>query len=240
LTRIDGAIFVISLAKTPINFFTDLPLEIQPKLVRFLQEGEIQPLGENHPIKTDVRIVAATNADLEQMVADGTFREDLYYRLNIIRLHVPPLKDRRSGIPALINHYVKVYSEKFDRRNITFAPPTIDILTVCEWQGNVRQLCNEIQRIIARAEDDSTITPEDISPELRTMPAAKPENIAKESLDYLDPQLPNAIEQLEKTMFTSVLERKNYNVSRSAKELGITRRGLQLKLGRYNFKRHSI
>src|SRR5207248_6121126 len=152
----------------------DLPLDVQPKLLRFLQEGEIQPLGEQRPQKVDVRIIAATNTDLEGMVADGRFREDLYYRLNVIRLRVPPLRERRSEIPTIVNYYINHYSAKFGRRDITITPQTLDLLMVCDWPGNVRQLTNEIQRIIARAEDGTVITPDHLSPELlhRVVPTA--------------------------------------------------------------------
>ena len=131
----------------------DLPLDLQPKLLRFLQEGEIQPLGEQRPIKVDVRIIAATNTDLEEMVAQGRFREDLYYRLNVIRLRVPPLRERRSEIPTIVNYYINHYSAKFGRRDIQITPQAVDLLMVSDWPGNVRQLCNEIQRVVARAED---------------------------------------------------------------------------------------
>ena len=95
----------------------DLPLDVQPKLLRFLQEGEIQPLGEQRPSKVDVRIIAATNTDLEEMVAQGRFREDLYYRLNVIRLRVPPLRERRSEIPTIVNYYVNhLFGEVWSQR----------------------------------------------------------------------------------------------------------------------------
>ena len=145
----------------------DLPLDIQPKLLRFLQEGEIQPLGEAHPVKVDVRVIAATNTDLEEMVTGGRFREDLYYRLNVIRLKVPPLRERRSEIPTIVNHYIKFYSEKFSRSDIQISPQTVDLLMVCDWPGNVRQLTNEIQRVVARAENGTLITPDHLSSELR-------------------------------------------------------------------------
>ena len=144
-----------------------MPLDIQPKLLRFLQEGEIQPLGEAHPVKVDVRVIAATNSDLEEMVTGGRFREDLYYRLNVIRLKVPPLRERRSEIPTIVNHYIKFYSEKFSRSDIQISPQTVDLLMVCDWPGNVRQLTNEIQRVVARAENGTLITPDHLSSELR-------------------------------------------------------------------------
>ena len=118
----------------------DLPIDVQPKILRFLQEGEIQPLGEQHPIKVDVRIIAATNTDLEDMVATGRFREDLFYRLNVIRLRVPPLRERRSEIATIVNYYINHYSSKFRKRDITITPQTVDLLMVNDWPGNVRQL----------------------------------------------------------------------------------------------------
>ena len=103
------------------------------------------------------------------MVAQGRFREDLYYRLNVIRLRVPPLRERRSEIPTIVNYYINHYSAKFGRRDIQITPPAIDLLMVSDWPGNVRQLCNEIQRIVARAEDGAVLSPEQLSPELTRM-----------------------------------------------------------------------
>src|ERR671921_77843 len=145
----------------------DLPLEVQPKLLRFLQEGEVQPIGEKRPIKVDVRVIAATNMPLEEKVADGSFREDLFYRLNVIRLRVPPLRERRSEIPPIVNYYLNQYSARFNKRDLNMTPQAIDLLMVSDWPGNVRQLTNEIQRIVARAEDGTVITPDHLSPELR-------------------------------------------------------------------------
>ena len=217
----------------------DLPSDLQPKMLRFLQEGEIQPLGEQRPIKVDVRIIAATNTDLERMVAEGRFREDLYYRLNVIRLQVPPLRERRSEIPTIVNHYIGHYSEKFGRRDITITAQAMDLLMVCDWPGNVRQVCNEVQRIIARAEDGTVITPDQLSPELRRMsehmftPAGSispgsPSNGAGTTVF-----MSAAVEALERKMIIEALRVQGGNVSRTARDLGITRRGLQLKLSRY-------
>ncbi len=119
-----------------------------------------------------MRGIASTNMPLEEKVADGSFREDLYYRLNVIRLRVPPLRERRSEIPPMINYYINHYSARFGKRDITITPQTTDLLMVCDWNGNVRQLCNEIQRVVARAEDGEKITPEHLSAELKR--SAKP------------------------------------------------------------------
>jgi two-component system response regulator HupR/HoxA len=207
-----------------------------------LQEGEIQPLGEQRPIKVDVRIIAATNTDLEEMVAQGRFREDLYYRLNVIRLRVPPLRERRSEIPTIVNYYVNHYGAKFGRRDVQITPQAVDLLMVADWPGNVRQLCNEIQRVVARAEDGATITPEQLSSELRQMSApVTPANVTPigiGSASSLILQMDNltladAIAEVERRMIAEALRKHNGNISRAARELGLTRRGLYLKLDRH-------
>lgn len=230
----------------------DLPLEVQPKLLRFLQEGEVQPIGEKRPVKVDVRVIAATNMPLEEKVAAGTFREDLFYRLNVIRLHVPPLRERRSEIPPMVNYYVNHYSARFNKRDITFLPQTIDLLMVCDWEGNVRQLCNEIQRIVARAEDGEVITPEHLSPEVRRtarrlVSVTEDSNIVPITTD--DGQfrpfaeiapgqtLEEAVAELEMKMIRESLRRHNWNISRVAAELGVTRRGLYMKIARYGIEK---
>ena len=258
----------------------DLPIDVQPKLLRFLQEGEVQPIREKRPIKVDVRVIAATNMPLEQKVADGSFREDLYYRLNVIRLRVPPLRERRAEIPPIINYYLNHYSARFGKKDLTITPQTIDLLMVCEWEGNVRQLCNEIQRIVARAEDGDIITPEQLSPELKR--AAKPlmpfGEIGGNIKQFTEPKpispndfygsvpqnrivvpvynappvpmpqydvsefagkgtLEQAVAELETTMIVDSLSRHHWNISRVARELGLTRRGLYMKIARYGIEK---
>ncbi|MEO8647917.1 MAG: sigma 54-interacting transcriptional regulator, partial [Acidobacteriota bacterium] len=226
----------------------DLPLDVQPKILRFLQEGEVQTIGEKRPIKVDVRVIAATNMPLEQKVAEGLFRADLYYRLNVIRLRVPPLRERRSEIPPIINYYVNHYSTRFGKHDITFAPQTVDLLMVCDWEGNVRQLCNEIQRVIARAVDNEVIMPDHLSPELKRtagpltpfFESASSKTIASYDSAFVpfgngvpDGKLETAVAGLETEMIKGSLARNNWNISRVANELGLTRRGLYMKLSRY-------
>jgi hydrogenase-4 transcriptional activator len=225
----------------------DLPLDVQPKLLRFLQEGEIQPLGEKSPIKVDVRIIAATNVGLEEQVASGKFREDLYYRLNVIRLRVPPLRERRSEIAPLVNHYVSLYSKKFNKQDIHVSTQAMDLLMVCEWAGNVRQLCNEVQRFVVRASNNEQILPEHISSELKqTAPTiifsddessrqkyTRPDSL---SFDGLDGTLEEAVSELEKRMIRHSMSQHSGNISRVSRELGLTRRGLYLKIERYGLK----
>ena len=127
----------------------DLPLDIQPKLLRFLEQGEIMPVGETRPQAVDVRVLAATNADLEQRVAEGKFREDLYYRLSVIRIHVPPLRERREEIPHLSTFFLRDACERLGKPDVHLSSPTLDLFARYWWPGNVRQLRNEIQRAVA-------------------------------------------------------------------------------------------
>ena len=226
----------------------DLPLDVQPKLLRFLQEGEIQPLGEKKPIQVDVRVIAATNMPLEEKVAEGTFREDLYYRLNVIRLRVPPLRERRSEIPPMVNYYINHYSAKFGRRDLTITPAAIDLLMVCEWEGNVRQLCNEIQRLVARATDGDVLGAEQLSSDLKrnvtpltTSDSGDFKNVSTFGSFYgfgkKGITIEEAVSELEIQMINEALRRHEWNISRVAKELGLTRRGLYMKISRYGIEK---
>jgi two-component system response regulator HupR/HoxA len=183
---------------------------------------------------------------LEEKVADGSFREDLYYRLNVIRLRVPPLRERRSEIPPIVNYYLNQYSARFNKRDLNMTPQTMDLLMVCEWEGNVRQLCNEVQRIVARAVDGETITPDHLSQDLKRSAVPIPSFAAAGNITSISAfnaptfniannggTLEEAVSELEKRMIREAMRRHNNNISRVARELGLTRRGLYLKLGRY-------
>ena len=229
----------------------DLPIDIQPKLLRFLQEGEIQPLGEKRPIKVDVRVIAATNMDLEKKVKRGLFREDLFYRINVIRLRVPPLRERRSEIKPIVKYYINHYCARFNKTDVTIKPQTIDLLMAAKWDGNVRQLCNEIQRIIARARDGEVITPNHISPELKRKPIqktfdkngnvtsiiSKADSSGTFSVGMEGATIEDAVSELETQMILDSMRRNDGNITRVAKELGLTRRGLYMKINRYKIKR---
>jgi transcriptional regulator with PAS, ATPase and Fis domain len=220
----------------------DLPLDLQPKLLRFLQEGEIHPIGENQPLKVDVRVVAATNSELERAVAEGRFREDLFHRLNVIRIQVPPLRQRREEIPALINYYLNLYQEESAKNEIKLSEEALDLLVVYDWPGNVRQLCNEVRRIVAYSESNTVVTPDGLSPEIvkasrevdRVLTLSKP--VAPQSLPAPENiTLAEAVDQLERRMIQEALRRSEGNIARAAKELGLSRKGLYLKMDRLNF-----
>jgi DNA-binding NtrC family response regulator len=209
----------------------DLPLDVQPKLLRFLEQHEIMPIGEARPQRVDVRVLAATNADLEQRVAEGKFREDLYYRLNIIRIHVPPLRERREEIPHLATYFLREVSERIGKPDIRLSADTLDAFSRYWWPGNVRQLKNEIQRAVALSMPGGTIEPSHLSPGLGSAPPAA--GIA--GTRRLPPEaasLASAVEQIEREMIVAALDRSSGNISETARALGLTRRGLYLKLKR--------
>jgi DNA-binding NtrC family response regulator len=209
--------------------------EMQPKLLRFLETHEIHPLGEPHPIKVDVRVLAATNAGVEQMVADGKFREDLFYRLNVVRLSLPPLRERREEIPPLVQHYLRKYSDEQRKGRLTLTDETLEYLLLFSWPGNVRQLANEVRRIVAMAEPDSAVTPAALSPDIqasrRTIPATAAPDV--EARVALDQPLPVAVEMLEQLMVRRALDRTHGRVEEASRLLGISRKGLFLKRRRW-------
>lgn len=242
----------------------DLLLEVQPKLMRFLQEGEIQPLGETKPLRVDVRILAATNTDLERAVEDGRFREDLFHRLNIIRIHVPPLRERREEVPVLAAHFLDHFSSRAGKQPLTMTQEAIDALTGHDWPGNVRQLRNEIERVVAYAMDGARISTEDLSPEVihprrqagsdrsrwgaeRTPTAGDNGHSLGTNGDRFRAQpagdirlkLKEATAVLERQLIQEALVRNRNNLSRTAIDLGLSRRGLRLKLGQLGIEREA-
>jgi DNA-binding NtrC family response regulator len=207
----------------------DLPLDVQPKLLRFLEQGEVLPVGDTRPQRVDVRVVAATNADLEQRVADGKFREDLFYRLSVIRIHVPPLRERREEIPHLSTFFLRETCERLSKPGTRLSAETLDIFDTFAWPGNVRQLRNEIQRAVALAPANGIVTPDLLSP-VFGVTAPSPESVLKPRLRRTT--LAGAVERLEREMILGALEHSGGNISESARQLGLTRRGLYLKLDR--------
>jgi DNA-binding NtrC family response regulator/tetratricopeptide (TPR) repeat protein len=207
----------------------DLPLDVQPKLLRFLEQGEVLPVGETRPLRVDVRVVAATNADLEQRVAEGRFREDLFYRLSVIRITVPPLRERREEIPLLATFFLREASERLSKPDVTLSAETLDLFDEYPWPGNVRQLRNEIQRAVAMAPAGGMVRPEHLSAAFSPLVAADRE---RPILRGRRTNLAAAVEKLEREMIRGALERSGGNISETARDLGLTRRGLYLKLRR--------
>jgi DNA-binding NtrC family response regulator len=215
--------------------------ELQPKLLRFLETHEVHGLGEGQPVKVDVRVIAATNADLESLVAEGRFREDLFYRLNVVRLRLPPLRERREEIPPLTDHYLRRFAEEQKKGRLTLDDETLEYLVLYPWPGNVRQLVNEMSRVVAYADADGTVTPALLSPEIqasrrtvRVLPGDEPEIRVR-----LDQPLNDAVEAIERMMVVRALDRARGNYENAARLLGISRKGLFLKRRRWGMQRAS-
>ena len=211
----------------------DLPLDIQPKLLRFLEQGEVMPVGETRPQAVDVRVLAATNADLEQRVSEGKFREDLYYRLNLIRIHVPPLRERREEIPHLSTFFLREACERLGKPDVHLSSVTLDLFDRYWWPGNVRQLRNEVQRAVAMSPPGGTIDPDQLSPDLTALP---PSPGSAGAATWPRPttarNLAAAVEEVERDVIGTALRRTSGNISETARVLGLTRRGLYLKMRR--------
>ena len=200
----------------------DLPLSLQPKLLRFLQEGEIHTLGERAPRKVNVRVIAATHKDLEALVKEKLFREDLYYRIATLTLKVPALRDRPEDISTLISHFISHYARKNERHISGITAEAIRILEAYSWPGNIRELGAEIERLVLYAEDDGYIRPENISPRICPQGAAT----QAERLDEL-------LDNYERRVITETLKRHDCNVARASEALGLgSRQTLYKKLKR--------
>jgi DNA-binding NtrC family response regulator len=201
----------------------DLPLPLQPKLLRFLQEGEIHTLGERAPRKVNVRVLAATHKDLEALVAEKLFREDLYYRIATLTVKVPPLRERREDIPTLISHFISHYARKNERKISGITTEAIQILETYSWPGNIRELAAEIERLVLYAEDDGYIRPENISQRICPNGAAE---MPAERLDDL-------LDNYERRVITETLIRHDCNVAKASEALGLgSRQTLYKKLKR--------
>jgi DNA-binding NtrC family response regulator/tetratricopeptide (TPR) repeat protein len=211
----------------------DVPLDVQPQLLRFLEQGEILPIGETRPQAVDVRVLAATNADLEQRVAEGRFREDLYYRLSVIRIDVPPLRARREEIPHLSTFFLREACDRLAKPEVTLSSDTLDVFARYHWPGNVRQLFNEIQRAVAMTTAGGTIEPEHLSPELSTQRLAGASIVGTAATWTPDAgTLAESIERVERTIISATLDKTGFNISESARLLGLTRKGLYMKMAR--------
>jgi two-component system NtrC family response regulator len=203
---------------------------MQVKLLRVLQEREIERVGGTHTIKLDVRIITATNADLRQGVAAGTFREDLFYRLNVVQVNMPPLRDRRDDIAVLTDHFVRRYRQQFGKPVTGVAPEALSALADYAWPGNVRELQNVVERCVALAEGP-LIRLSDLPLEFM-IPDARVCANAPGALD-----LEAAHDDFERQIVRRCLDRVDWNQSEAARVLGMHRNTLKVKMARWNLKR---
>jgi Nif-specific regulatory protein len=207
-----------------LDEITETPLSLQSKLLRVLQEGEIRPIGATAEKKVNVRIVAATNRNLEKEVAEGRFREDLYYRLKVFPIRVPPLRERREDIPLLATAFLQRFSAEVGKSAAGFAQQTMELLKSYDWPGNVRELQNEVQRLVIQVDTGAYVTPELLSPRVRQIEGV---------LERVRPTkgtLKEMMDHLERWLLIEALREHSNNKTAAAKSLGITREGLHKKL----------
>jgi DNA-binding NtrC family response regulator len=207
----------------------DLKYELQAKLLRAIQEEEIERVGGTHPIKTDLRLIAATNVDLDKAVKEGRFREDLYYRLNVIPIRMPALRDRLEDLPELARFFLRRYNNKF-RKNIQgIADSTLDILSSYWWPGNIRELENLIERLVAVSDKD-WITDEDLPYELHVAKLDTQDHAATENL------LERALSTFERNFIVRALEKSSWNVTATSRALGIPLSTLKFKMDKLEIR----
>jgi two-component system NtrC family response regulator len=217
----------------------DLSLGIQAKLLRVLQEKEFRPVGGIRNIKVDVRLVAATNKNLEEMIDKGRFREDLFYRLNIVPVHLPPLRDRKEDIPLLANHFLKLSCRRQNRRVRAFSPEVMNRMAEYDWPGNVRELENVIERLVIMTEDE-IIRPEHLPANIQGRKVSIDLATPKTSTDLkkLKKQIKaEAVGKVEQAFLLDLLNRNDWNISQSAREAGMQRQNFQALMRKHGVKR---
>ena len=208
----------------------DLPVAVQVKLLRVLQERSFERVGGNEPIKADVRIVAATHRDLEAAVAQGSFREDLYWRLNVVPIALPPLRERREDLPLLIEHFLTRYNRE-NQKQVRLLPGLLELMGRYDWPGNIRELQNCIERIVVLADSEEVglrEIPKSIQgyfQDMRQVSAARPAASLKENLA-----------SLERERIKGALEKSGWVQARAARSLGITPRQIAYKMIKYGLQ----
>jgi DNA-binding NtrC family response regulator len=213
-----------------LDEIAELDVAMQAKLLRALQERKIRRVGGTHEISVDVRVIAATNRDLRAMVTDGRFRDDLYYRINVLSVDVPPLRERREDIPVLIDYFVKKHTRNTSRLVRGLTPETRKLMMDYSWPGNVRQLESAIERAILLCEGDQ-ITIEDLPLEVRQESRPVAEGAFKLPPEGI------SFEDVERDLIMQAMEQTDYNITKSAKLLGLTFRTLQYRLEKFGIKK---
>src|SRR5437899_3275908 len=214
----------------------NMPLALQVKLLRVLQEREFERVGGNSTVKIDVRIIAATSSNLEQMVKDGTFREDLYYRLNVIPIILPPMRERREDIPLLVQKFVEHFSESHKLETKTVSPQVMKAMMAYDWPGNVRQLENLVERMVALTSNRPAILPTDLPAEINNREALNYVpfiEIPEEGINFQ-----NVVTDMERELILQSLRKTNGNKKLAAKLLNLKRTTLIEKIKRIGLVEH--
>ncbi|MBF0300402.1 MAG: sigma-54-dependent Fis family transcriptional regulator, partial [Oligoflexia bacterium] len=216
----------------------DTSLTMQVKLLRVLQEGTFLPVGATQSRKVNVRIIAATNRDLKTMIVKGEFREDLYYRINVLNILLPPLRERKEDISILFDHFMEKKCAEIGQPPKLISKKCLEKIIDYAWPGNVRELENEIERIIVLAGDNKNITPEMLSQKI--LDFGEPTTTVGSKGMKTSGSLKDAMEELEDVMISEGLKRCNFNKSKLAKELGISRASLITKVEKYGLDKRSL
>jgi two-component system, NtrC family, nitrogen regulation response regulator NtrX len=214
----------------------DMSAKTQAKVLRVLQEGEVERLGSARTIKVDVRVIAATNKDLEDEIAEGRFREDLYFRLSVIPIAVPPLRERTEDIPLLVQHFVAQFSRENNRRPARFAPAAIEALSQARWRGNVRELRNVVERLLIMSDRDA-IDADEVRAIVRGEP--RPAGAVGEGRQPQPATLREFKEWSERAFLVEKLREFGWNISRTAEVIDTPRSNLYKKLEQYNIRQES-
>ncbi|MFO7568683.1 MAG: sigma-54 dependent transcriptional regulator [Smithellaceae bacterium] len=214
----------------------EIPRDMQVKLLRVLQEQEFERVGGLKTIKVDVRIIAATNKNLLKSVQDGSFREDLYYRLNVFPINVPPLRERKDDILPLVDYFIEKFNKKLDLAIGGADDAVREMLLRHPWPGNIRELENLIERMMLLAKGDR-LSADEVPLEFQTALSANAGGATSDDAKPFKDAMRDHIENVEKQMILKYLEESDWNVTRTAKLLGLSRKGLQLKMIRYDLRK---
>ena len=217
-----GTLFLDEIAEIPVN--------LQKRLLRILQEKEFQRVGSGQTIKADVRVIAVTNKDLYEEVRNKRFREDLYYRLSVVPMNIPPLRERKEDIPPLIKHFLDKYHE--GKGSVRILPEVVEKMKQYPWPGNVRELENVVQQMILFCQNE-TITNKDLPPQIFS------EDFPEDPVEGGKVSLVDIVTDIEKRCILRKLHQTNWHLQNTAKELGITRKMLGIRMGKYGIKRPS-
>ncbi|UCD83767.1 MAG: sigma-54-dependent Fis family transcriptional regulator [Deltaproteobacteria bacterium] len=212
----------------------ELNFDLQVKLLRALEEKKITRVGDIVPVEVDVRFIAATNKNLKEEVRRGNFREDLFYRINVLPIHLPPLRDREEDIPLLADYFLGKYCKNYNRKRKNLSPDALMVLRQYQWPGNVRELENVIERVVLMIEKD-TIAPEDLPFDLKAIVPGIILRIPEEEIE-LKKVSHLVIELTEKQMIEKALKNAGNNKTKAAQSLGISRRSLNYKIKEYKIK----
>lgn len=214
----------------------DISREMQVKLLHVLQEGKFERVGGIETIHVDIRLIAATNKDLRREVEDGRFREDLFYRINVVPLHVPPLRERKNDIPLLVNHFIEKFNVTFGKRVSGVSARAMNALMEYKWPGNIRELENVMERLVLMADEDE-IKWQNLPEEITGRVSEERSEVSADEPLPLRELVKEKVKQVESDIILETLDKTGWNVTRTAKSLGISRRSLQLKMKKYGLRK---